>query len=64
MELARALTIPVIASGGISSLDDIRALCKVEHEGIIGVVAGRAIYNGSLDFTAAQKLAEELQKNG
>src|SRR5258706_2233666 len=64
VELARALTIPVIATGGISSPDDIRALCKVEHEGIIGVVAGRAIYNGSLDFTAAQKLAEELQKNG
>ncbi|MBA2689492.1 MAG: 1-(5-phosphoribosyl)-5-((5-phosphoribosylamino)methylideneamino)imidazole-4-carboxamide isomerase, partial [Burkholderiales bacterium] len=60
VNLARALSVPVIASGGINGLDDVRNLCAVEGEGIIGVVTGRAIYEGSLDFVAAQKLAEEL----
>lgn len=60
MKLARALTIPVIASGGITNLDDVRNLCAVESEGIIGAITGRAIYEGSLDFTAAQVLADEL----
>jgi len=58
--LARAITIPVIASGGISGLDDIRALCAVADEGISGAVIGRAIYEGSLDFAEAQSLADEL----
>ena len=57
---ARQLTIPVIASGGVTNLDDIRALCAVESEGIAGAVTGRAIYEGSLDLRAAQKLADEL----
>lgn len=57
VHLAQALTIPVIASGGIGSLDDIRALCAVESEGIIGAITGRAIYEGSLDFAAARALA-------
>ena len=60
VRLAQALTIPVIASGGLSNLDDIRNLCAVEGEGVIGTIAGRAIYDGSLDFAAAQKLADEL----
>lgn len=58
VELARALTIPVIASGGITSLDDIRALCEVESEGITGAITGRAIYQGTLDFAAAQAFAD------
>ncbi len=58
--LAEALTIPVIASGGITNLDDVRRLCAVENEGIIGAITGRAIYEGTLDFAAAQKLADEL----
>jgi phosphoribosylformimino-5-aminoimidazole carboxamide ribotide isomerase len=58
--LAKALTVPVIASGGITSLDDIKSLCKVEHEGITGAITGRAIYEGKLDFAAAQKLADKL----
>jgi phosphoribosylformimino-5-aminoimidazole carboxamide ribotide isomerase len=58
--MARAITIPVIASGGITNLDDIRALCDVAEEGIMGAITGRAIYEGSLDFAAAQKLADEL----
>jgi phosphoribosylformimino-5-aminoimidazole carboxamide ribotide isomerase len=57
---ARELTIPVIASGGVTNLDDIRALCAVESEGIIGTVTGRAIYEGSLDLRAAQALADQL----
>lgn len=58
--LARAITIPVIASGGVSSLDDIRQLCKSEGDGIMGAVVGRALYEGSLDLVEAQKLADEL----
>jgi phosphoribosylformimino-5-aminoimidazole carboxamide ribotide isomerase len=60
VRLARELTIPVIASGGITNLDDIKSLCAVEKEGIMGAITGRAIYEGSLDFAAAQKLADEL----
>ena len=60
VRLAQALSIPVIASGGITNLDDIRQLCAVEDEGIMGAITGRAIYEGSLDFVAAQKLADEL----
>jgi len=60
VKLARALTIPVIASGGLGSLTDIEKLCAVEAEGIEGVICGRAIYNGDLDFVAAQKRADEL----
>ncbi|MEQ1667406.1 MAG: 1-(5-phosphoribosyl)-5-[(5-phosphoribosylamino)methylideneamino]imidazole-4-carboxamide isomerase [Sulfuriferula sp.] len=60
VKLAQALTIPVIASGGITDLDDVRNLCAVEHEGIMGAITGRAIYEGTLDFQAAQSLADEL----
>jgi phosphoribosylformimino-5-aminoimidazole carboxamide ribotide isomerase len=58
VRLAQALTIPVIASGGLTSLDDVKRLCAVEGEGIVGAITGRAIYEGRLDFTAAQKLAD------
>lgn len=57
---ARPLRIPVFASGGVTNLDDIRALAAVESEGIAGAVTGRAIYEGTLDFAAAQVLADEL----
>ncbi|MHB1236020.1 MAG: 1-(5-phosphoribosyl)-5-[(5-phosphoribosylamino)methylideneamino]imidazole-4-carboxamide isomerase [Gallionella sp.] len=60
VELARPLHVPVIASGGITNLDDVRALCAVQAEGITGAITGRAIYEGSLDFSAAQKLADDL----
>ncbi len=60
VKLAQALTIPVIASGGLSNLQDIRQLCAVEDEGVEGVICGRSIYSGDLDFEAAQKLADEL----
>ena len=60
VELAQAIRIPVIASGGITNLDDIQALCKVADEGIMGAITGRAIYEGTLDLAEAQKLADEL----
>jgi phosphoribosylformimino-5-aminoimidazole carboxamide ribotide isomerase len=60
VRLAQGLTVPVFASGGAGSLDDIKALCDVEHEGIDGVILGRALYEGQLDFTKAQEMADEL----
>jgi phosphoribosylformimino-5-aminoimidazole carboxamide ribotide isomerase len=60
VELARELTIPVIASGGVTNLEDVRTLCEVETEGIMGVITGRAIYEGTLDFRKAQIFADEL----
>ena len=58
VKLAQALTIPVIASGGLNSLEDIKKLCAVEDEGIIGAITGRAVYEGKLDFKKALALAE------
>ena len=60
VKLAQSLRVPVIASGGFSSLDDIRKLCEVESEGILATIAGRAIYDGTLDFAAAQAEADRL----
>ena len=60
VKLAQALSIPVIASGGLSNMADIEQLCAVEGEGVEGVICGRAIYSGDLDFAAAQARADEL----
>ncbi|OGA95236.1 MAG: 1-(5-phosphoribosyl)-5-[(5-phosphoribosylamino)methylideneamino]imidazole-4-carboxamide isomerase [Burkholderiales bacterium RIFCSPHIGHO2_12_63_9] len=60
VKLAQALSIPVIASGGLSNMTDIEQLCAVESEGVEGVICGRAIYSGDLDFAAAQARADEL----
>lgn len=57
VKLAREVRVPVIASGGLSSMDDIRSLVKYEADGIIGAIAGRAIYEGTLDFKEALKVA-------
>ncbi|MDN0074659.1 1-(5-phosphoribosyl)-5-[(5-phosphoribosylamino)methylideneamino]imidazole-4-carboxamide isomerase [Crenobacter sp. SG2303] len=62
VKLAQALTVPVIASGGLTNLDDVRGLCAVEGEGIEGAITGRAIYEGSIDFAQAQALADELSE--
>ncbi|HMV53348.1 MAG TPA: 1-(5-phosphoribosyl)-5-[(5-phosphoribosylamino)methylideneamino]imidazole-4-carboxamide isomerase [Rhodocyclaceae bacterium] len=64
VKLAQALRIPVIASGGIADLKDIDRLCAVEDEGIMGAITGRAIYEGTLDFRAAQARADELGGDG
>jgi phosphoribosylformimino-5-aminoimidazole carboxamide ribotide isomerase len=58
--LANAINIPVIASGGITNLRDIEALCRADTGNIMGAITGRAIYEGSLDFAEGQKLADEL----
>jgi len=58
--LARSIGIPVIAAGGITTIDDIKALCEVAEEGIMGAITGRAIYEGSLDLAQAQKLADSI----
>jgi phosphoribosylformimino-5-aminoimidazole carboxamide ribotide isomerase len=62
--LARQLSVPVIASGGLTNLDDVKALCAVQSEGITGAITGRAVYQGTLDFAEAQKVADELSKSG
>jgi phosphoribosylformimino-5-aminoimidazole carboxamide ribotide isomerase len=60
VKLAQSLHIPVIASGGLSNMADIEKLCAVEDEGIEGVICGRAVYSGELDFVKAQARADEL----
>jgi len=62
VKLARELRIPVIASGGLTNLKDVEELCKLESEGINGVITGRAIYQGTLDFRQAVALSEKLAK--
>ncbi|BBA36541.1 1-(5-phosphoribosyl)-5-[(5-phosphoribosylamino)methylideneamino] imidazole-4-carboxamide isomerase [Methylocaldum marinum] len=57
--LARSIRIPVIASGGIRSIQDIHALGKVVGDGVVGAITGRAIYEGTLNFAEARKVAEE-----
>ncbi len=59
-KLARSTHIPVIASGGIQNLDDILALGEVVADGVMGAITGRAIYEGTLDFAEAAKLAERF----
>ena len=57
-KLASSINIPVIASGGITNMDDITKLGAVADTGIVGAITGRAIYEGTLDFAVAAKLAE------
>ena len=61
VRLAQHVSIPVIASGGVTDLKDIEALCAVETEGVEGVILGRSIYEGTLDFAEAQTLADEYE---
>jgi len=60
VKLAQALSIPVIASGGLSNIQDIEKLCEVEDEGVEGVICVRSIYSGDIDFEKAQARADEL----
>ena len=60
VELARHVKIPVLASGGIASMKDIEQLCAVESEGIEGAILGRSLYEGAIDFRAAQERADTL----
>jgi phosphoribosylformimino-5-aminoimidazole carboxamide ribotide isomerase len=56
--LARAVKIPVIASGGVATMEDIERLCSVQSEGIEAAVLGRSLYEGTLDFRAALERAD------
>ncbi len=58
--LAQAVNVSIIASGGITNLDDIKALATIEKDGVTGAITGRAIYEGTLDFAEAQALADKL----
>ena len=60
VRLARELRVPVFASGGVASLDDIDKLCAIEADGVEGAILGRALYEGTLDFRAAQEKADAL----
>jgi phosphoribosylformimino-5-aminoimidazole carboxamide ribotide isomerase len=64
VKLAQALSIPVIASGGLRGIADVEELCAVEDQGISGLICGRAIYTGDLDFATAQARADELNGAG
>ena len=64
VKLARELRIPVIASGGLTGLADVEQLCAIESEGIMGVITGRALYQGTVDFKAAQARADALSDAG
>ena len=57
LKLARSVRIPVIASGGVATLQDIRRLLPLEADGVEGVVVGRALYNGSFSFKEATSLS-------
>ena len=59
LKLAQAIKIPIIASGGLSSVKDVQAVCKLVPEGIVGAIAGRALYEGKLDFKKAQAAADK-----
>lgn len=61
VRLAQHVTIPVIASGGVNDINDIKALCEVENEGVDGVILGRSIYEGTLDFSEAQTFVDEYE---
>lgn len=58
--LADAVSIPVIASGGVSTIKDIQSLGMQRHRGISGVIVGRALYEGSIDLSTAQELADSF----
>jgi len=55
--LAEAVSIPVVASGGVSTIDDIRNLLPLEASGVIGVITGKALYSGTLDLNQAVRIA-------
>lgn len=59
-KLARSVSIPVIASGGVSSLEDIRGLLPLEKDGVVAVITGRALYTGALDLSQAIQTANQV----
>ena len=65
LRLAKATKTPIIASGGLTSLADVEAICRVlVPEGVVGAIAGRALYEGKLDLKAAQAAADKALGKG
>ncbi len=64
LKLAQSVRIPIIASGGLGSIEDVEAVCKLAPEGIVGAIAGRALYEGKLDFKSAQAAADKAAGKG
>jgi len=62
-KLASSIKIPVVASGGVTNMDDIKALCAVEDQGIMGAILGRSIYEGTIDLAAAQQFVDDYKGN-
>lgn len=60
VELAESINIPVIASGGIKNIENVKKLAEVSGSGIIGAITGRAIYEGTMDFAEGQKAADDI----
>ncbi len=60
VEMCVKVNIPIIASGGIANIEDIKTLCEAAQDGIMGAITGRAIYEGTLDFAEAQQLADTI----
>jgi len=60
-KLARSTSIPVIASGGVSQVEDIEHLLELEPEGVIGVIVGRALYTGQVDLKEALRIAKRMK---
>jgi phosphoribosylformimino-5-aminoimidazole carboxamide ribotide isomerase len=60
-DLARALKTPVIASGGISGLEDVRKVMALSRHGVMGVITGRALYEGTLDLEEAIRISKETE---
>lgn len=59
--LAESISIPVIASGGVSNMDDIKALCTVEDKGVMGSILGRSIYEGTINLQQAQQYVDTVK---
>ncbi len=59
IRLAQAVNVPIIASGGLTNLDDVKKLIEAEGEGITGAIAGRSIYEGTIDFVKALELTKD-----
>jgi len=58
--LAEAVSIPVVASGGVSTIEDIKNLLPLKEVGVVGIITGRALYSGSLKLKEAIKIAKEV----
>jgi len=60
VKLAESISIPVIASGGVTNMDDIKGLCDVESRGVSGTILGRSIYEGTIDLANAQQYVDSV----